>query len=226
MVVFRSMVMFAGFAGLLSATTGCGPGSDTEARAGLKNAGVVLSPGNDEKPVNSAVLAAMSDHSKLDEAIALTGKLGSVKNVRADGLPLTDAHVKTLAAISTLIDLNISKTPITDEGVKHLASSKKLFNLALNDTEITNASLEHLGKISTLHILNIGNTKINGDLAPLGKLKNLEWIVISDLGELPDGVVDTLGSLPNFTHLQMGNTTISAAALDKLRQARPGIVID
>lgn len=205
---------------------GCGAKDDSAVRTSLTAAGAMLTPGDAKKPVDAVTLSVITDAAKLDEAVALLPKLSVLKIVRAPGSGVNDSHMETIGSIPTLIDVNLTETKVTDAGVKHLTGCTKLFNLSLYGTEVSDACLEDIGKLTGLHILNLGKTKVSGDLSQLANLKELEWLVVSDLPELPDSIADTLGTLPNFSHLQMTNTKISDAAIAKLRKARVGIKID
>ena len=101
---------------------------------------------------------------------------------------LTDAMLKDLGNVSTLVALNLSGSrAVTDEGLRHLAALPGLRYLDLSGTPITDAGLEVLARLPRLETLSLGGTRVTDAGAPhlahghqLREL-SLEWTEMGDL---------------------------------------------
>lgn len=72
----------------------------------------------------------------------------------------TDEHLKLLASLESVQDLDLGGTRITDEGLRSLRSLTNLQRLALEDTHITDTGLIHLRQLKHLGLLTLQGTPV------------------------------------------------------------------
>ena len=115
---------------------------------------------------------------------------------------------------------------ITDAGLAQLANLVNLRKLGLRGAEITDAGLAHLAGLENLEALDLEITPIgDAGLIHLKGLKLLHTLWLSGTNVTDAGLVH-LEALPNVERLILNSTRVTGAGLERLRKARPGIVID
>lgn len=74
---------------------------------------------------------------------------------------LQDHQLATIAQLSNLLKLDISKNPVTDAGIKELRSLPNLVSLNLHATQITDEALTSLDKLPNLEQSFLWSTAVN-----------------------------------------------------------------
>ncbi|MBK9384344.1 MAG: c-type cytochrome [Planctomycetes bacterium] len=119
------------------------------------------------------------------------------------GTAIGDEQLKALAGLEpVLVWLNLARTAVSDAGLASLASFAELRRLNLSRTGIGDAGLAALASLAKLEVLNLYGTKIT------------------------DAAAETLAKLPGLKRVYVWQTGMSAEACEKLRGARPGLVVD
>jgi YHS domain-containing protein len=119
------------------------------------------------------------------------------------GAAIGDEQMKTLAGLEpVLVWLNLSRTAVSDAGLAALAPFGELRRLNLSRTGIGDAGVKALAALAKLEVLNLYGTKVG------------------------DGALEALAELPSLKRVYVWQTGLSAEACEKLRQARPGLVVD
>ena len=88
---------------------------------------------------------------------------------------ITDKSVKSLAQLTELEFLGLSKTGVTDESFKYIAGLQKLKGLHLVSTNISSKGLAGLGSHPTLQNLDLSYTLVDDEVFPaIAQLPRLE----------------------------------------------------
>ena len=150
-----------------------------------------------------------------------------------DTARLTDLHLKEVAKLQNLEELNLSRTKITDAGLKQIANLKKLELLILSDTKITNEGLKEVAKLQNLETLYLKNTKITDmGLKEIANLEKLNWLQL-DGNEITDEGLQELakfndgnrGGLVGGLVISLFDTKVTKEGKAELRKALPKSVI-
>jgi hypothetical protein len=161
----------------------------------------------------------------LAKAIELLPALAALGSLDASRSPVTDDQLATIGRLATLESLALSQTSITDRGLKHLAGLGQLRSLNLTTTPITGAGLTALADLGRLKILDLSSTKTADNLAPLGRLPQLDWLVLRDLN-LGDNALSELSASKSLRRLTLEGSKYAAESLTELQQAQPDLSID
>ncbi len=89
-----------------------------------------------------------------DEGLAGLAKIPGILKLRLPS-QITDAGVKHLGSMTSLIELNLDRTGVTDAGVSHLVNPSRLESLGLNETRVTDAALKDLAACRSLRSLDL-----------------------------------------------------------------------
>ncbi len=118
-----------------------------------------------------------------------------------------DAGLAPLAPIADKIaSLDIARSKVTDAGLKTVAAMKNLKELHLEGTTIGDAGLDHLKGLAELEYLNLYNTKVtDAGLAKLASLSKLKAIYLWQSGVTKAGVAALKAKLPK-AHINSGWT--------------------
>ncbi len=210
-------------AAILCQLVGCGGVDETQMIADLKALNVLVS-----KDVNGKVNSLNNlpaDAENLTKAIDIIAKLEGPRTVTMlDASQLTAEHLKVLAGLSDLVQLEFHNAPLDDAAIKPLVGHKKLEALYLINSPITAAAMEDFGKIPKLGLLGISGTKVDGGYEHLHKLEKFEWIIIGGL-TIDDEDAKNISEIPTVTHVTMENTVISPAGL-KMIKSNPKCKVD
>jgi hypothetical protein len=180
-------------------------------------------------------------------------ELRKLENVNFHFTPLNDAGLQAISQVPISGRLWFAHTHFTDEGAKSLAalthlkrcgigSQEKassgeavaaivklpLEDLALLDNQATPSGLAHAAKISTLRRLDASHAPTVGDesLKQLALMPQLEELKIGS-AQLTDDGLQTLAAAKSLKKLSLtGVKSVTAAGIDRLRQARPDLVIE
>ena len=122
-----------------------------------------------------------------------------VIQVKFENIPVTDADLEHLEALSHLDDLSLNNTEVTDVGLKHLEGLSYLTMLTLDKTRITDAGLEHLKGLRELRRLGLAGTQITDvGMEHLKGLKRLRWLDFRGTKVTDEGVEKLRQALPNI----------------------------
>ena len=69
------------------------------------------------------------------------------KSANLDNTTITDAGLKEIGKIKSLVELDLYQTKITDEGLKHLAPLTNLRELFVEETKVTSQGASDLKKL-------------------------------------------------------------------------------
>lgn len=186
--------------------------------------GLVLS-GSTGKHVGSVNLALVRSQENFDEAFKLVSDFPRLQVLDLTGNSISHEQLEQVSQLRELTSLQLSKTTIDDGMIVHLEKLRSLTALHLVGTSLTSESLKAIGNLSQLEVLDLSDTKIQGDLAPLANLSNLNWLVLKNL-PIEDEAVDTLSQLPALKRLTLTGGQISAQQYKNLKKQRPGLRID
>ena len=115
------------------------------------------------------------------------------------GRDLEDDGLSAVAALKTVVALNLRDTKITSDGLKHLKGLAKLKRLHLERTAVDDAGVSHLTGLENLEYLNLYGTKITDKaLDQLSSLKNLKQLYVWQTEVTDDGVTKLNKALPKL----------------------------
>ncbi len=115
------------------------------------------------------------------------------------GTNVTDASLKPLKDIATLMHLNLANTAITDTGLGQVKGLVNLRRLHLEKTGITDAGLAHLMGLVNLNYLNLYGTAVSdGGLKHLEGLRNLKSLYLWQTQVTDEGVASLKKALPEL----------------------------
>lgn len=179
--------------------------------------------------------------------------LRKLESVNFHFTPLNDAGLQAIAQVPISGRLWFAHTHFTDEGAKSLAAltqlkrcgigSKEkassgeaiaalvklpLEDLALLDNQATPAGLAHAAQIATLKRLDVSHAPTVGDdsLKLVAKMPELEDLKLGS-AQLTDDGLQTLAGAKKLKKLSLsGLKMVTAAGVERLRQARPDLAIE
>ena len=150
-----------------------------------------------------------------DEIIAL-------EELDLRGKEITDEDLRLIGQLTHLKTLSLYGTPVTDAGLEHLAGLHDLESLVLRGTQVTGTGLRHL-PTETLVSLHLCGSKITAnDLRYTPPMPSLEQLKLNFL-ELEDTAVDLLSVYPSLKHVELDQSRMPAAGLERLMQLNPGL---
>jgi hypothetical protein len=180
-------------------------------------------------------------------------ELRKLENVNFHFTPLNDAGLQAISQVTISGRLWFAHTRFTDEGAKSLAALTQLKrcgigsqekassgeavaalvklpleDLALLDNQATPSGLAHAAKIVTLRRLDASHAPTVGDesLKPLAQMPNLEELKIGSAKITDDGLQE-LAAAKTLKKISLsGIKTVTAAGVERLRQARPDLLIE
>lgn len=163
-----------------------------------------------------------SDHRRITQrGIDALAKLTKLERLSLQGLPITDADMRHIAAMPNLRVLRLSSRNLTKAGVEHLQGLKNLRVLALDGCPIGDKGLEAIAPMHKLERLSLGRVGIKGDgLSHLSGLLNLNWLCLPG-NEIEDGDIEALKPLGKLKQLDLAGNPItdeSVAALAAFRR--------
>lgn len=151
----------------------------------------------------------------------------------------------------SLQSLCLGHTAVSDVGLKRLTPQRKLEWLDLANVPVTRAGLEFIRDTRTLRQISFDRCNSIGDdvLEWISQNPNLDELdltatAVTDRGigyltghaklqtlwvgstQLSDASVRVLASLPSLARLQCAGTGISESGLQKLRQAKPDLILE
>jgi len=194
----------------------------------LKPPGPVREPSR----ITDAGVAHLGGMLRLEElslagaAVASLRPLAGLTRLRSLDLtatPIDDAGLAPVAGFPDLGRLTLARTRVGDAGLAHLVGLTNLTDLGLSGTRVTDAGLARLPRLSSLDlsstaITDAGLPALLATAAPLDRL-NLSGTAITDTG------LGLLAARGGFKELHVSGTKATAAGLDALRIAIPGVEV-
>lgn len=151
--------------------------------------------------VRVAFNSSGATRAEIERLLTAIERLPSVRTLRLERSPLTDADLERLTRLPHLESLGLAGTRITDAGLARLAALPSLRWLLLDHTAITDAGLAHLHDMPHLEMV------------------SLERVPITDAS------VGTLCSLPRLNRVYLDGTSITPAGRAELHRRRPALSI-
>ena len=116
------------------------------------------------------------------------------------GRDLADDGLKHVAALGSVVALNLRDTKVTGAGLVHLKELKSLRRLHLERTKVGDKGFENLAGLVDLEYLNLYSTKITDKaLVHLTKLRRLRRLYVWRTGVTDEGVARLQKALPKLT---------------------------
>ena len=120
-----------------------------------------------------------------------------VRLVAFDNPGITDKGVSAIGNLTTLKELNLSKTAVTDEGLLALAGAPNLEILNLPDTNVGDGGVAALSGLK-LKTIDLRATKVsNAGLEVLADMKSLRSINVMQTAVTPDAIAKAKSKLPH-----------------------------
>ena len=129
------------------------------------------------------------------------------------------SFLKETKQLQNLQNLSLSHDAIKMEYLKYLPELKKLTDVNLLGTNLTDAALKDVCKIKGLRALTISeNPRLTASgLESLSQCPNLELLNIGYVKSCSDDLIPLLRKLPHLKNLDLSNTNITFAGLEKLQ---------
>jgi Leucine-rich repeat (LRR) protein len=145
-----------------------------------------------------------------------TQLLDDVVSVQIAFAEITDDWLPHLEGLSSLEELELSRTPISDAGLVHLKGFKNLQVLKLDHTLVTDAGMAHLSGVTNLESLSLAGTQVgDAGLGYLSRLHNLRRLEL-DFTRVTDAGLMHLSGLHNLRELDIQSTEVTDAGLTHL----------
>jgi cellulose synthase/poly-beta-1,6-N-acetylglucosamine synthase-like glycosyltransferase/Leucine-rich repeat (LRR) protein len=189
----------------------------------------------------------LSDTRITDSGIGYLLQLPRLQYLDLYGTALTDGGLGRLSRLTALRYCYLSNTRITDAGVEHLREMTELEELGLDGTQLTDHGLARLAPLSNVRRLRIGRTKVtdaglshllllptidrlelagllvtNAGLETLQGMARLRSLVLSGT-RINDDALPILARFPSLAELDVRDTALTAEAVARFQQGRPGI---
>jgi hypothetical protein len=119
-----------------------------------------------------------------------------------DSAKATGSGFASIAALGSLVKLDLVNTPVRDEALASIAKLPKLRRLKLVDTRVGDAGLAHLRGHPTLERLVLYQKRITNKVFPI------------------------LDTLPKLRMVGLDGTSVTRAAVRTFRRAHPGVEIE
>jgi Leucine Rich repeat len=105
--------------------------------------------------------------------------LKNVVNLSLDGVPITDAGLKSLPDLPSLRTLQLTGTKIEGPGLSRIAAFRKLEHLLLNGSAVTDEGLRHLAGAKSIVMLHLDGMPFSAaGLKPVIALPRLRYLSI------------------------------------------------
>ena len=149
-------------------------------------------------------------------------QLSKLEGLSVSGNGVGDTALTSLAALSSLKELDLSYTEISDAGLKKLPP---LQSLDLNATEIGDDGFEVLAGMSGLKQLRINYGRFTDKgVQRIAALKNLESLELAR-SRVSDESMQAIASLPNLRRLNLDYTNVSDKGVAVLAKAQPKLEV-
>lgn len=144
------------------------------------------------------------------EGISHLTKIPALLSVRLTGCRIGDSDLKPLAKLPDIAMLYLARTNVTDKGLKHIRGLN-LVLLDLQSCDISDEGLRTLGDFPRLQNLWLSKTIRHGE---------------GDRSRLTDECIDYLLSLDTLRDLQLADSQMTTAGIERLREGLPNAKVD
>ncbi len=180
-------------------------------------------------------IAGLRDLRRLDltgyEIASATGaSLAHLRNLRKLRfieqlfVPATDDELAVLRSLPNLEQLELSSELMTDKGLSHLAGLTELRELLLWGDNLTSAGLSNLRGLKRLTKLRIEGTSIH-KIDAIDHMHSLEYLSFYRSEEVDDDALAVVARLRSLVSLDLEDTHVTKAGVERLRRIRPEIDI-
>jgi hypothetical protein len=198
---------------------------ESDAAKALQELGAIVVMDGGRRHVASVNLSTLQSSEVLAKALEHLPKLTQLTSLDASRTAISDDQLKFLAELTSLSSLSLNSTDVTDEGLRRLRSLTSLESLFLASTGIANRSLPFIADLSELRILDVSATKVTGNLEPLARLPQLEWLVLRKLS-LEDEALPKLAGCEALKRLSLEESKYAVDSLATLQRDIPGLTVD
>lgn len=144
--------------------------------------------------------------------------LGSMKTLLILGLHgpnVTDLRMRELSRLESLQWLDLERTKVTDGGLEELYSLKSLRHLNLSGTKITGAGLKELSGMQSLRMLDLAATEVAGGMKHVAGLKSLLTLDLN-FSKMKDAGLKELSASKSIQVLHLWGTPVTGVGLKDL----------
>ena len=146
--------------------------------------------------------------------LAVLSSFPHLRELRLDGLVLTDEVTIPIGKLTELRSLQFYRAPLTDVGIANLSRLTMLEELGLGESRITDKSLEIIGKMTRLKWLDLRAPVTGKGLSALRSLKDLQWLTLGPT--VNDDAIEAMAPLKNLEHLYLEKAQITDSQLHRL----------
>jgi serine/threonine protein kinase len=134
-----------------------------------------------------------------------------------------DAGLEKISKLN-LEELRLTRTHITAAGLKSLENMRSLKVLMVGRNPIGDAGARAVSKLANLEHLSLETSNLtNEGVKELLALKNLKNLDLHNNFQITNSSLEILSQLRSLRELHVGKCQISKSALDKFREAHPGL---
>jgi hypothetical protein len=152
-----------------------------------------------------------------DKVIAYVTHLKGLKVVSLDKSETTDAAAAKLAFLPNLTSLSATDSLVRGKCLDELRKCKSIRFLRFGNGEIDHSSLQFLAQFPNLKRLSLRRAGLKKtDIEQVSKCTSLVNLAISQNPALDDSCVALITKLKNLTDLELAETAVSSAGLEKL----------
>ena len=167
-----------------------------------------------------------------DSALQHIATLTSLETLNIGHVLVTDAGLEALTSLTNLKELTLGGNKLTDAGLQSLRQLPGLTFLDLGGSQREDSGiwlvsfgqpgLEAIGTLKELRQLRLQGTLISaGGLETLQGLSRLEHLDLHDCARIADDAIPVLAALPSLQSIDLTDTKVTPAGLEKLRRANP-----
>lgn len=167
-----------------------------------------------------------------DSALQHLSALSSLKALNIGSVQVTDAGLEALTSLTNLEELTLGGDKLTDSGLQPLRQLPGLTFLDLGGVQrsdsgpwsvsFTQPGLEAIATLKVLRSLRLKGTLISArGLDTIKELSQLELLDLHDCSQIGDDAIPTLIAMRTLRFLDLTDTKVSAAGLEKLRRDKP-----
>ncbi|MDR3638500.1 MAG: tetratricopeptide repeat protein [Isosphaeraceae bacterium] len=188
---------------LLHRTNRAVPRPTEDDLAYFKKIGVISESDGMESLMDRLTLSDTTPQRGLDDAgLSHVERLFDLEHLALDSPLVTDAGLAHLRALPYLCCLFLSSPLIADPGLAQLSRVKPLEELSLGFNRVTDAGLKHLTALPNLRELDVASA------------------------EITDAGLQHMEAIKTLRKLRLRGSKVTQAAVDRLRRARPELVIE
>lgn len=152
-----------------------------------------------------------------DKVITYVTHLKGLKAVSLDKSETTDAAAAKLALLPNLISLSATDSLVRGKCLNELRKCKSISFLRFGNGEIDHNSLQYLAQFPNLKRLSLRRAGLQkADIEQVCKCTKLINLAISQNHGVDDSCVALVTRLKNLTDLELADTAVSIAGLEKL----------